>query len=327
MASITVIVPVYRVEEYLDRCVRSILEQTWEDFELVLVDDGSPDRCGILCDGYARQDSRVKVLHRENGGLSAARNAGLDWMESHSQSQWVTFIDSDDWVHRRFLEYLMQSAVDHGVSISVCGFARTSGEPVPVAEEEVAPRVYTAKDFYLNHFVNATIACGKLYHRSCFASARFPLGKYHEDEFLTYRLLFQKEKLVFLPGALYAYYVNPQGITGSRWTPRRMDAWEAYEEQIAFFQAMGDEELVKFRYRGYIDNVKTNWQEATQSPQTTPRLRREIKKRVRRLLRRAWRRGYIAFWFDFDLLLACYPILTRLYRLGLEVRGRKKSHG
>ena len=325
MPQITVIVPVYRVEDYLDRCVRSILEQTCGDFELILVDDGSPDNCGALCDAYARQDSRVQVIHQENGGLSAARNAALDWMQTHSQSQWVTFIDSDDWVHPRFLELLLQSALEAGTDISVCGYVRTGGEPVQVDEKDLIPAVYPAKEFYMQFFVNATIACGKLYRRKCFQKHRFPLKKYHEDEFLTYKLLFECGRVVYLPGGLYAYYVNPEGITRSCWTPRRMDAWQAYEEQIAFFERLGDGELVKFRYRGYLDNVRDNWQAALESPLTTPRVLRQMKKRVRRMIRRAWHKGCIEFWFDFDILYACCPLRTRLYRLLLERTGG--NHG
>ena len=106
MGRISVIVPVYKVENYLHRCVDSILGQSFADFELILVDDGSPDNCGSICDAYAVKDSRIRVIHQENGGLSAARNAGIDWVFAHSDSQWLTFIDSDDWIHGSFLQIL-----------------------------------------------------------------------------------------------------------------------------------------------------------------------------------------------------------------------------
>jgi len=99
MALIGVVVPVYKVEQYLHRCVDSILRQTFSDFELILVDDGSPDRCGEICDEYARQDSRVRVIHQENAGLSAARNTAIDLLLQENRTEWITLIDSDDWVH------------------------------------------------------------------------------------------------------------------------------------------------------------------------------------------------------------------------------------
>ena len=103
MALISVVVPVYNVEKYIHQCIDSILSQTFTDLELILVDDGSPDRCPQICDRYAEQDQRIHVIHQKNGGLSAARNAGIDWAFANSDSQWITFVDSDDWVHPELL--------------------------------------------------------------------------------------------------------------------------------------------------------------------------------------------------------------------------------
>ena len=134
MPTISVIVPVYKVEPYLNRCVDSILRQTYQDFELILVDDGSPDRCGEICDEYARQDSRVHVIHKENGGLSDARNAGIDWVEANSDSQWLIFADSDDWVHPELLARLLDAeAVLHG---AFCRRHRCMGEAL---QQELLP--------------------------------------------------------------------------------------------------------------------------------------------------------------------------------------------
>ena len=120
MPTISVIVPVYKVEKYIHRCVDSILNQTFSDFELILVDDGSPDNCGAICDEYAAKDSRVVVIHQENGGLSAARNAGIDWAFANSDSQWLSFIDSDDWVHPEYLQKLLDTAVNNSAEVAFC---------------------------------------------------------------------------------------------------------------------------------------------------------------------------------------------------------------
>lgn len=112
--TISVIVPVYKVEEYLPACIESILAQTHEDFQLILVDDGSPDRCGAICDEYAAKDNRIVVIHQENAGVSAARNAGLDWVFANSESRWLNFIDSDDVVSPVYLETLYRHAVTNG---------------------------------------------------------------------------------------------------------------------------------------------------------------------------------------------------------------------
>ena len=106
MPIVSIIVPVYKAESYLHRCVDSILSQTFRDFELILVDDGSPDRSGGICDQYAAKDSRVRVIHQENGGPAVARNTGIDWAFANSDSQWQMFVDSDDWIHPEMLRYL-----------------------------------------------------------------------------------------------------------------------------------------------------------------------------------------------------------------------------
>lgn len=179
MPTISVIVPVYKVEPYLNRCVDSILRQTYQDFELILVDDGSPDRCGEICDEYARQDSRIHVIHKENGGLSDARNAGIDWVEANSDSRWLIFADSDDWVHPELLARLLDAATAFDLKISVCGYQETEGADPAVLPEDMRPHRWTPKQFYMEHFVNATVAWGKLYSRSCFRDIRYPVGKIH----------------------------------------------------------------------------------------------------------------------------------------------------
>ena len=128
MPEISVIVPVYKVENFIHRCVDSILCQSFHDFELILVDDGSPDSCGEICEDYAAKDSRIHVIHQKNGGLSAARNTGIDWVLANSSSHWISFVDCDDWVHPDFLKGLYSSAEQTLCKISACGFYRTEGE-------------------------------------------------------------------------------------------------------------------------------------------------------------------------------------------------------
>ena len=124
MPQISVIVPVYRAEKFLHRCVDSVLGQTFRDFELILLDDGSPDGSGAICDAYAARDSRVRAIHQKNAGVCAARNTCLDWVLSNSDSQWIFFIDNDDWMHPETLERLHRAALEQGTKIAVCGYAR-----------------------------------------------------------------------------------------------------------------------------------------------------------------------------------------------------------
>ena len=256
MPSISVIVPVYKVENFLHRCVDNILAQTFEDFELILVDDGSPDNCGAICDEYARKDSRIQVIHQKNGGLSAARNAGIDWAFANSDSRWLSFVDSDDWVHPDFLKILYTAAETAHCKISACGFFRTSGEAFP-EQQETEIQYLTADDYYCGkmHGGTTAVAWNKLYHKSLFRDLRYPIGKLHEDEFTTYRAIYHAEKIAATPVQLYAYYQNPEGIMQSEWNPRRMHVLEAFEQQIAFAQETEKLRFLKKAVENYLYGV------------------------------------------------------------------------
>lgn len=320
MGIISVVVPVYNVEAYLCRCIDSILCQSFPDFTLVLVDDGSPDSCGAICDAYARQDARIHVIHQKNAGLSAARNAGIDWCLAQTTTQWLTFVDSDDWIHPDYLAGLLQAAQIHETQVSACAYARIEAGMPEVRPEDRKAQLWNADRFYLEKRVIATVACAKLYHKSCFAAVRYPLGRIHEDEYVTYRLLFQCGTVAFVPAPLYAYYVNPQGITGKAWSPRRLDAWDAYEEQLCFFEKQGNWKVHYACFREYLENGYAQYLAAQAAPNARElgRVLRKMKRRMRKVILRAWRRGCIAFWPDFDMLYTFAPFCTKVYRFLLE---------
>lgn len=253
MPAISVIVPVYKVEPYLRRCVDSILNQTFQDFELILVDDGSPDNCGAICDEYAAQDSRVHVIHQENGGLSAARNAGIDWVFANSNSEWLSFIDSDDWIHPQMLEICFLSEKQTNLSVVVTSFKRVAAE----SEIEFFPvdlsctQILNTEEFFCQHNVAATVAWGKLYRKALFRNLRYPIGKVHEDEFLTYRVLFQTQQIAYIPQPMYWYYQNSASITRSSWNIRRLDKVQAFREQMEWFDRNHYEDAYHTRIRSY----------------------------------------------------------------------------
>lgn len=239
MPQISVIVPVYKVEKYLSRCVDSILSQTFTDFELILVDDGSPDNCGKLCDEYAQNDSRIHVIHQKNEGVSAARNAGIDWAFENSDSHWITFVDSDDWIHPQYLELLLYPTNTCNIDVSICEYEETSSLSSFETIDSYSYMQLTCEEFYIRNEVTAVTPCGKLYKKVCFETIRYPIGKRYEDEFTTYKILFQKAHVSYLNEKLYFYYTNPTGFIRSEWCPKRLDAITAHEEQIAFFRKYG----------------------------------------------------------------------------------------
>ena len=261
MSQISVIVPVYKVEKYLHRCVDSILAQTFTDFELILVDDGSPDNCGAICDEYAQKDSRVVVIHQENGGLSAARNAGIDWSFEHSDSEWIYFADSDDWIHPKSLEALMDGAEKTGCSVVIGGFESTKGEEPIVDETAFAVVVWDVSAYFRRYTGNAIVAWGKLYRKESFRSIRYPVGKIHEDEFTTHKILFEFDQIAVIDQPLYAYFQNAEGITGSAWNPKMLDVYDALDDRIDFFQKKGfvelEQSVLKYLFfQMYLDQKK-----------------------------------------------------------------------
>ncbi len=259
MCTISVIVPVYKVEPYISRCVDSILNQTFTDFELVLVDDGSPDKCGKMCDEYAKKDNRIHVIHKKNGGLSDARNAGIDWCFENSNSEWITFIDSDDWVHPRYLEFLYNATQKYNSSISVCSYTRVEDFIPFVDISDFDISYMNTEQLFLEHNIEATVAWAKLYQKEYFKTVRYPFGRIHEDEFVTYRLLFQNNKISFVNLPLYFYYNNPKSIMNSKWSLKNLDAIVALRQQCDFFKKKGNNKLFVVALKKYIWALETQY--------------------------------------------------------------------
>ena len=247
MAEISVIVPVYKVEAYLNKCVDSILSQTYEDFELILVDDGSPDGCGRICDEYAARDSRVHVIHQPNGGLSAARNAGLDWAEGHSQSNFVSFVDSDDWVERTYLATLMEGIVSQGVDVACVGYASVQQDYRYVRTKGGEWQSLSPEDYWSSgSFSSPVSAWAKLYRRHLFSDVRYPAGKINEDAFTTHKVLFKIKKVAIRDVPEYNYVERVGSIMQTKWNDRRLDGVAALEEELIYFRERGFSKAYSF---------------------------------------------------------------------------------
>lgn len=230
---ISVIVPVFNIEKYVGRCIDSILNQSYMNFELILVDDGSIDSSGSICDEYALKDKRVKVIHKKNGGLSSARNAGLDV----AKGEYISLIDGDDFVHRDFLKILYQNAIENNADLVCCDFKRiTEKDIVDVKQqkESGAVRLFTNDEAFAARWIIFVMAWNKLYKKRLFETCRYPEGKLHEDEFVFHRLLFQCEVVVHVNAELYYYFCRENSIINTFNTKRISDAVEALEERLKF---------------------------------------------------------------------------------------------
>ena len=233
---ISVIVPVYRVEAYLDRCVESIRSQTVTDFEIILVDDGSPDRCGQICDRYAAIDDRIRVVHQENRGLSGARNAGLET----ARGEYLCFVDGDDEIDPGMLKSMEHAICSDAYDLAICGYRRFAGdEAIPKTETESRGEPLTEKALWEEVFGRlSNAAWGKLYRRERIGELRFPEGMIHgEDLIFNLQYLTRCKKGVILNAPYYHYRIREDSITGSAFRESRFDEIAAKDAALKLIEA------------------------------------------------------------------------------------------
>ncbi len=235
---ISVIVPIYKVEPYLRQCLDSIVNQTYTNLEIILVDDGSPDGCPAICDEYAAKDNRIVVIHKENGGLSDARNAGLDICKG----EYISFVDSDDWIADCFIETLQESAFEHQSDISIVSYQKVPGKQTNNTKKDFT--TYNSHEL-LYHLCASDVkgimsAWGKLFHKSCFKTIRFPLGKLYEDAHINYKIYFNAKKISYSSQELYFYRIRSDSIMGQ--TTSSVHALEPLFQRYLFLKEHGETE-------------------------------------------------------------------------------------
>ncbi|MDE1507155.1 glycosyltransferase family 2 protein [Ligilactobacillus salivarius] len=276
---ISVIVPIYNVEKYLKKCLDSIINQTFKEFEIILVDDGSTDNSEMICKEYRRKDSRIVYLKKNNGGLSDARNYGLDY----ANGEYVAFIDSDDYLGKNFLEFLYRAIRTSKSEVAVCGFVieyedeknlqdvSLHEDNVTITGKDLLHRVMKYKDGY-----SYVVAWNKLYKRELFDNIKFAKGKVYEDEWINYPLFWNVDKVYLLDKKLYHYVQRTGSIKNSRMSLKKIESMnEMLKDRILFYK---DKDIKLFilaniRYRNWLINtlcrnksmlsneIITEWQE------------------------------------------------------------------
>lgn len=235
-AKVSIIVPVYKVERYLDKCISSIVNQTYTNLEIILVDDGSPDQCPQMCDAWAEKDARIRVIHKKNGGLSDARNAGM----AVATGEYIAFVDSDDWIAPDLYTHLYRRLTEDRSDISACGVQL-------VWEDGTSPRILTCMG---NHVLSKEEAMQaiieeswlkqpvwyKLYKTNLIKDILFPVGKYHEDVFWSYQAVDKANKVSVSDYIGYYYLQRNDSIMGEEYSLRRLDAVEAKVQRHAYIK-------------------------------------------------------------------------------------------
>lgn len=228
MELVSVIVPVYNVENYLHRCINSIRVQNYENMEIILVDDGSKDSSGKICDEYAEMDSRIIVLHKENGGLSEARNVALDICKG----KWISFIDSDDYVAENHIKSLYEACIQNDADMGVCGrydiYQDRKQELFNISSNFVWNKKNAIENLLLGKGLHVG-AWGKLYKRDVFADVRYPVGEVSEDVAVIMRILNQTEKIVHTGISTY-YYLHRSKSLSSSFNEKQLSAFHNYQK-------------------------------------------------------------------------------------------------
>ena len=251
---ISIIVPVYNTEKYLKRCINSIINQTYKNIELILVDDGSLDNSGKICDEYAKKDNRIKVIHKTNGGMSSARNCGLDI----ATGNYIAFVDSDDYIALNMLETMRLYIVDNEVDMAVCGFTRlTENKILSEQGKNVISGVYSAENLFESETAHidgvkdrvslyTESLWNKLYKKKIFHDLRLKVGKNHEDFYIMHHIISRCKKVYLSNDVFYFYWYNTNSVSAVKYNITRLDAVEAHLDRIDLLEKIGIHNRIGF---------------------------------------------------------------------------------
>lgn len=330
MELVSMIVPIYKAENYLDQCVRSIVNQTYTNLEIILVDDGSPDGCPAMCDRFSEADQRIKVIHKQNGGLSSARNAGIEI----STGEWLMFIDSDDIVSADMVQKMYDTVQLQGAKVALCGVTAFIDDEDGYREIDfwglpasgirdgraVLQEAIDQKQGKLGGY--DVIACNKIYHRSIFARLRFPEGQLHEDEMIAHHVLSSCDKIASIGEPLYYYRQHANSIMGSYNLLRSFSIAMAYGDRMLLFDRdgyTGNIEPLQKHYWGIVISLYSQFMHDRKCRKLLKKLRHQMKS-VKRVYVKStgtsWRKKMIVLLFClfpglFGMLYACFVKLSR----------------
>lgn len=309
---ISIIVPVYNAEYYLHRCMDSILSQTFRNYEIILIDDGSTDGSGKICNEYAAADSRIIVIHQKNQGQSVARNSGIQ----RANGEWIHFVDSDDVIHPQMLELLYKAVKETSANMAVC--RKVEDESVPdsffeqknTSVEVLTNEETTFLDFLKDGQYYWTI-WAKLIKKSIVLKHPFAPGKYYEDNAVVCKWIYDSSRIAVVPEMLYFYQINLNGTTKGKFSMKYFDFLWALEEQIRFYDSVGYAEMCECMLKQYFGSYEDRMDKTSLLDNN-----KEIKRRITKNAISVWknyRNKYTSIQKDWKyILFTRYPFLLRL---------------
>lgn len=251
---ISIIVPVYNLENYLPKCIDSILAQTFSKFELILINDGSTDNSGEICDKYAINDSRIKVVHKDNGGVASSRNTGLEIAEG----KYIGFVDNDDYINEHMFETLYNNAIIHSADIVICDYIDVNeGEYQDTSishsnyNTEHYSNIKALNELYTNNNVTFLVPWNKLYKKSVFEDIKYKEGISCDDETVAHKIFYESKKITYIHVALYYYVKRIGSITNTQFNIKKFEGVYVLKERERYFREKGEVDLHQKALRSY----------------------------------------------------------------------------
>lgn len=286
---VSVILPIYNVELYLKKCIEAVIRQSYKNLEIILVDDGSTDRSPYICDEYAKMDSRIKVIHKENGGLSDARNVGIQ----ASSGVYIAFVDSDDLIARSFIEELYECCKKSNSMIAVCAYTKfLDEEEISVFNNHNNVQIISGRELIKQIYLGQAgkfgfVAWNKLYRRDLFDSIQYPFGRIYEDTFTTYKLFLNANQIALLNKSLYFYRMRPESIMSARVSLKKIkDGVDADASVVKYFQENQDYEILPYVSSYFCKQAVLTYYKLI--PKVNHNEKSEAKKYLKTVYRKTW---------------------------------------
>lgn len=330
---ISIVVPVYKVEKYLNKCIESILNQTYKNLEIILVDDGSPDRCGEICDEYAKKDDRVKVVHQENRGVSACRNLGIDI----SNGDFVGFIDSDDYIAENMYQQLYETIKKDGTDMAICDFLYVDEAEIPVtAMNEKSPIRSEVLSCWqmLKKLVEPMhwyyiLPWNKLYKKEILTKNRFPEGKRYEDEVIAHWIMGECDNVSCIKEKLYFYRQQKGSFMNREYDAKNLEAVEAFFDRTEFFLERNMFEEAIRAYDMGIGFLRFGYRKLKRNEKSVNDILKSLKMKSDVLYKKIVRhrlsaRDFIVFSLFFLQPVLCNFVLDSIRRLKRDNKGERE---
>jgi glycosyltransferase involved in cell wall biosynthesis len=312
---VSVIVPVYNVETYLERCVRSVLAQKYNYWEMFLVDDGSSDKSPIICDKYAETDERIIVIHKNNEGQAVARNTALEV----AKGDYIFFLDSDDYIHPDTLFDMVAAAQEYEADIVQCSYIRGNEDNFPPINKTHKVQVYNNHSIFYSR-IQKSIVWGKLYRRELWRNVRMPVGKLnYEDDATTWKLYYLSKKTIFINTPYFYYYDNPFSTMATQNKAVSLAFIPAYEERIAFFEQEGDKLLTNLSKWRFCLPLLLSYMKGNVRDVDLPILLEHFYKNNRAAI------FCPKVHFEHRLLIALFSCFPKAFRLLFELMGKANT--